>query len=175
MSRQSLIQREIRQSKPFRSRRQEAFVALLRTADLMRRKVAAVVEPHGITPQQYNILRILRGAGENGLATLAIGERLIEQTPGITRLLDRLAAKKLIRRRRCAEDRRQVLCSITSAGLNLLARLEGPVDRMDREALGGLSGSEVRQLIELLDRIRQPGRRGKFINRQTTKGEQEHE
>lgn len=157
MGPKSLIQQEIRQNKPFRSEHQEAFIALLRTADLMRRKVAAVVEPYGITPQQYNILRILRGAGEAGLATLAIGERLIEQTPGITRLLDRLDAKKLIRRRRCAEDRRQVLCSITVAGLDLLARLDDPVDRMDREALGMLSSREIRQLIELLDRIRHPG------------------
>src|SRR5215208_2200660 len=106
--RPSILQQEIRQSRPFRSRQQEAVLALLRTSDVVRRFLARIVEPHGITLQQYNVLRILRGAGEEGIPTLAIGERMIEQAPGITRLLDRLESKGLVRRSRCPEDRRQV-------------------------------------------------------------------
>ncbi len=155
MGSHSLLQREIKQNRPFRSPYQEAFVSLLRTADLMRRHAGAIVEPFGITPQQYNILRILRGAGEWGLPTLAIGERLIEATPGITRLLDRLEAKGMIRRARCTKDRRQVLCTIAAAGLDLLARLDDPMEAMDRRALGALNGKELRELIRLLDKIRQ--------------------
>src|SRR5258706_12493191 len=87
---------ELKQTKPFPSKRQEAAVALLRTADVIRRLFGAVVEPKGITVQQYNVLRILRGAGEPGLPTLDIAERMIETTPGITRLIDRLETKKLV-------------------------------------------------------------------------------
>src|SRR5229473_5817955 len=112
---------EIRQRRPFPSVAHEAIVALLRTADLVRRQVATLVEPHGITPQQYNVLRILRGAGEKGLPTLEIAERMIEQTPGITRLIDRLQTKNLVARERCLTDRRQVFCRITPAGLSLLS------------------------------------------------------
>src|ERR1700712_1466298 len=124
----SLLQREIRQGKPFRSRGQEGVVALLRTADLVRRAVSRAAEPHEITLQQYNVLRILRGAGDQGLPTREIAERMIEQAPGVTRLLDRLEAKALVRRERCAKDRRQGLCWLTPAGLDLVERLDEPVD-----------------------------------------------
>ena len=106
----SRIQQEIKQSRPFHSKAQEASIGLMRTADLVRRAVSGIVEPYGITPQQYNVLRILRGAGERGLPTLEIAERMIESTPGITRLIDRLQAKKLVVRERCLTDRRQVQC-----------------------------------------------------------------
>ncbi|HEV8579625.1 MAG TPA: MarR family transcriptional regulator [Thermoanaerobaculia bacterium] len=150
----SPLQREIRQGKPFRSQSQEVVVALLRTADLVRRIVGRVLEPYGITPQQYNVLRILRGAGEQGLPTLEIGERMIEQTPGITRLLDRLEAKKLVRRERCREDRRQVLCWLTAAGLGLVERLDEPIDSADAEAVAMLGTEEQEKLLRLLDAIR---------------------
>ncbi len=86
MTRESQLQREIKQRKPFQSRAQEAAIGLLRTADTVRREIASVVEPHGITLQQYNVLRILRGAGALGLPTLEIAARMVEQAPGITRL-----------------------------------------------------------------------------------------
>ena len=108
MEEMSQLQREIRQGKPFRSRGQEVVVALLRTADLVRRAVSQAVETHDITLQQYNVLRILRGAGDKGLPTLEIADRMIEHAPGVTRLLDRLEAKGLVRRERCREDRRQI-------------------------------------------------------------------
>ena len=97
---------EIKQSRPFPSKGEEAVVALMRTSDLVRRLVSDVVEPHGITLQQYNVLRILRGSRPDSLPTLEIAARMIEQAPGITRLLDRLERKGLIRRQRCPEDRR---------------------------------------------------------------------
>ncbi len=150
----STVLREIKQKKPFASRRQEAFVALFRTADQVRSVVAKVLEPHGITPQQYNVLRILRGSHPQGLPTLEIAERMVERTPGITRLLDRLEAKGLVRRERCPEDRRQVLCWATHEALVLLAELDTPVLEADEEALQNLSRAEVDQLIELLDKIR---------------------
>jgi DNA-binding MarR family transcriptional regulator len=149
----SRIQLEIKQTRPFASQTQEVAIALMRTADLIRRAVAAVVEPHGITPQQYNVLRILRGAGERGLPTLEIAERMIEQTPGITRLVDRLETKKFVVRERCKTDRRQVFCLITKDGLALLKKLDGPVAKAD-SILAGLSKRELTQLVELLDRAR---------------------
>jgi DNA-binding MarR family transcriptional regulator len=101
------------------------------------------------------VLRILRGAGEQGLPTLAIARRMLEQTPGITRLIDRLEAKGWVERERQRDDRRLVLCRITPAGLELLAGLDAPVQQADSELLGMLEEAERRQLICLLDRIRQ--------------------
>jgi DNA-binding MarR family transcriptional regulator len=150
----SAVQREIRQRRPFQSRSQEGVVALLRTVDLVRRSLARVVEAHGITLQQYNVLRILRGAGAEGLPTLEIAERMVEQAPGVTRLLDRLEAKGLVRRKRCPEDRRQVLCFATPAALRLLHELAAPMERADRAALGMLPAAELDALIGLLDRVR---------------------
>jgi DNA-binding MarR family transcriptional regulator len=150
----SRIQRELKQNKPFASAAQEAAVSLMRTADLIRRTVAVVVEAQGITPQQFNVLRILRGAGERGLPTLEIAERMIEQTPGITRLIDRIEAKQLVTRARCTTDRRQVFCCITAEGLALLTRLEAPLLEAEGEALGALSDRELAQLVKLLDRTR---------------------
>ena len=89
----------------------------------MRRSAAQVVEPHGVTLQQYNVLQILHDAGQDGLPTLEVAARLIEETPGVTRLMDRLEAKALIRRQRCPQDRRQHLCWLTGEGAALLARL----------------------------------------------------
>lgn len=148
------ILRELKQKKPFASPTQEAAVSLMRTADLVRRSVSAVVEPHGITPQQYNVLRILRGAGEQGLPTLEIAQRMIEQTPGITRLIDRLETKELVLRERCPTDRRQVFCRITNDGLALLARLEAPIALAEQQALSVLSPKQIEQLVSLLDLAR---------------------
>ena len=138
----------------FRSREQQATLGLLRTADAMKRSLAQVIEPHGITPQQYNVLRILRGAGPDGLPTLSIGERMIEQTPGVTRLVDRLERKGLVARTPCPKDRRRVFCRITQKGLDLLKELDDPVNRWDAQAVAVLPPSELDSFIELLDRVR---------------------
>jgi DNA-binding MarR family transcriptional regulator len=151
----SAIEREIKQSRPFPTRRQEAAVALMRTADLLRHLLAKHLEPAGITAQQYNVLRILRGSRPGPLPTLEIADRMIERTPGITRLLDRLEAKRLVHRKRCREDRRQVLCTITPAGLELLKRLDGTVNDIETRSLGHLTDEQAGQLIRLLDLIRE--------------------
>ena len=150
----SALQREIRQKKPFRSPAQEAVLGLLRTADVVRRLIARSLEPYDVTPQQYNVLRILRGAGAEGLPTLTIGERMLEDSPGVTRLIDRLIAKELVSRARSTEDRRQVLCRVTPAGLDLLAQVDALVEGRNDEAVDMLTPDEQKELIRLLDRIR---------------------
>jgi MarR family transcriptional regulator, organic hydroperoxide resistance regulator len=144
---------EIKQTRPFRSRSQEAAMALLRTANVLRRRIDSVVEPEGITSQQYNVLRILRGA-KGPLPTMEIAERMIDQTPGITRHVNNLEERGLIRREPWPGDRRQVLCQITSAGLRLLERLDRPMDELDDAFGGQLSPEQIDHLIEALDLLR---------------------
>ncbi len=148
------IRDEIAQTKPFASAAAEAVVTLLATADRVRTSLAQVVEAHGITLQQYNVLRILRGAGPEGLPTLEIAARMIEHNPGVTRLLDRLEARHLVRRARCPEDRRQVLCHASEAARRLLAGLEGPMADAGRRALAPLDPSRTAELVRLLDAVR---------------------
>jgi DNA-binding MarR family transcriptional regulator len=148
------VQQEIRQRRPFPSVAQEAVVALMRTTDLVRRQIAAFLEPHGITPQQFNVLRILRGAGADGLPTLEVAGRMIEQTPGVTRLLDRLEAKELVRRQRCPKDRRQHLCWITPRGLAVLQKIDAVSLRAAEDTLKGLRPKERETFIRLLDAVR---------------------
>ena len=150
----SALAREIRQTKPFRSVSEEAAIGLMRTADVIRRGFSAVVESEGITVQQYNVLRILRGAGERGLPTLEIADRLVEHAPGITRMIDRLIAKKLAVRDRCAEDRRIVYCAITGEGSKVVGRLDDPMLHACRAALDLLSKQDQRRLIAMLDALR---------------------
>ncbi len=150
----SRLQEEIQQSVPFKSRAQEAFLSLLRTADLARNRFADLFGPEGVTFQQYNVLRILRGAGSTGLPTLEIGARMIERTPGVTRIIDRLEAKRWVQRERCATDRRQVFCRITPAGLTLLARLDGPVDANDNAMFADIPVRELEAFIHVLDELR---------------------
>jgi len=146
---------EPRPERPLRSLHQQGAIGIARTADLLRRVLSRVIEPHGISAQQFNVLRILRGTLPERLPTLVIAERMIEQTPGITRLLDRLEKKGLVRRERCDVDRRQVMCEITPRGLALLERLDGPFARTEKEMMAVLSDDELRTLIRALDAIRE--------------------
>jgi len=148
------IQHEIKQSKPFATKSQEAYVALLRTADDSKRHVGDVLEPSGMTLQQYNVLRILRGSGEEGLPTLTVAERMIERTPGVTRLIDRMEKKGWVTRRRCTEDRRRVWCNITPDGLTLINSLDRPIEGIDDVFASALEPHEVEQLVSYLDRLR---------------------
>ncbi len=130
-----------------------AVVALLQAAARVRRALAAAVEPSGVTLQQYNVLRILRGAAPEPVATYTIAERLVEQTPGITRLLDRLDEKGLVHRVRCGADRRQVLCTLTDAGRALVQALDAPTRAVDTGALGALTPAQVRALAALVRQV----------------------
>jgi DNA-binding MarR family transcriptional regulator len=153
-TRTSELREELKQTRPFQSPAHEAVVSILRTAAVVQRHISQVVEAGGITAQQYNVLRILRGAGEAGLPTLAIRDRMIEEAAGITRLLDRLEASGFVVRERSTPDRRQVVCQITPAGLSLLATLDEPVDAVNAVALDALLVEEQRQLVGLLGAVR---------------------
>ena len=155
MPRRSItLQDEIKQTRPFRSSAEEVVVNVLRTAAVMQRTLAQVVEAHGITIQQYNVLRILRGAGEAGLPTLAIRDRMVEEAAGITRLLDKLESAGHVVRERSTPDRRQVLCHITRSGESLITALDGPMDAANQLAGTHLDDEERTTLIELLGAIR---------------------
>jgi DNA-binding MarR family transcriptional regulator len=150
------LREEIKQTKPFQDRSHAVALALVRTADESRRFMEILIAPLGISAEQYNVLRILRGAGEKGLPTLEIAARLLERTPGITRLVDKLEAKDLIRRARCATDRRQVFCTITPAGVELLNNLDEPARFQAQYFFRGLSAAQIDTLIDLLDLVRYP-------------------
>ena len=153
-TRTSKLRDELKQTRPFSSSAHEAVVSILRTAALVQRRISQVVEGSGITIQQYNVLRILRGAAPAGLPTLAIRDRMIEEAAGITRLLDKLEQAGHVVRERSTPDRRQVLCQITPAGLRLLTQLDEPVDMANEHALAMLDDAEKRKLVELLGAVR---------------------
>lgn len=132
-------------------------MAIARAGAALTRRFSDIVEPHGLTLQQYNVLQILRGAHPTPLPTLEIGERLLERTPGITRLLDRLEEKGLVRRQRSPDDRRLVLCRVTAKGLHLLASLEDEMDYADDTAVQALDERELSTLLWLLERVRSGG------------------
>jgi DNA-binding MarR family transcriptional regulator len=157
---------ELKQRRPFRSQGLESVIALLRTADLLRRNLLRTSAPYGITFQQYNVLRILRGAGEEGLPTLAIGERMVEQAPGVTRLVDRLVAKGMVVRCRGESDRRQVLCWLTADGRHLLGLLDPEMEGVAEAGVAMLDAEEKSRLLDLLTAIR--AGRGSALDRSNT-------
>ncbi len=148
------LQEEIQQVRPFRSQSQEATIALLRTASVVSRRCARVVEPHGLSLAQYNVLRILRGAGEEGLPTLAIRDRMIDEGSTVTRLLDKLEKASLVTRDRSRPDRRQVLCQITKQGEALLATLDPEIDAADLSSMAMMTPDQRQSLLALLSVIR---------------------
>ena len=150
----SALRDELKQTRPFHSAAHEALLSVLRTAAVVQRVTAQVVESSGITVQQYNVLRILRGAGGAGLPTLAIRDRMIEEAAGITRLLDKLESAGHVVRERSTPDRRQVLCQITPGGLELLAALDAPMEAMTESAFSTLDEAEKGSLVELLGAVR---------------------
>jgi MarR family transcriptional regulator, organic hydroperoxide resistance regulator len=141
---------------PKLTRYQHAYISLISAADRARSAFERFYEPYGITGQQYNVLRILRGAGPDGLPTLTIAERMIERAPGITRMIDRLTAKGLVTRQTRADDRRCVQCRITIKGLELLKELDGPVEQGNRRVVRGLTEAECATLTRLLTKLREP-------------------
>lgn len=153
--RPSRLQAEMGQARPFKSLNQEAAVALLRTASVVTRAFARLVEPSGVSWAQYNALRIIRGAGRAGIPTLTIRERMIDEGTTITRLLDKLEAAGLIHRERSEPDRRQVLCYATDEGRRLLAQLDPKVDALDEQVVGFLPEARLDSLVRTLDEIRQ--------------------
>jgi DNA-binding MarR family transcriptional regulator len=148
------LAREIKKAKPFDVREQEAFLNLARTWDVLSGEMAvSVFKPAGLTPAQYNVLRILRGAG-GALACGEIGARMIAREPDMTRLLDRLETRGLVARSREANDRRVVSVRITSAALKALEALDPQVLAAHRKQLGHMTKKELEQLIALLEKAR---------------------
>ena len=149
------IQSDIQQTKPFASLEDEAIVALQRTADRLHWRLSEMLKAHRLSPTQYNALRILRGAGNQGRACSEIAERMINRDPDITRLVDRLERRGLAVRSREGQDRRVITTRITPAGLELLQTLDGPVEEFNCKMLGALGEQRLQTLIGLLEVIRE--------------------
>ena len=148
------LQAELKQNIPFASREQEAYLALLRTADALQTQVEARLKEFGLTGTQYNALRILRGAGPEGLPCSEIGERMITHDPDITRLLNRLEDRGFVKRTRAKNDRRVICGKITPAGLKLLREMDSPLEKRGREMLRHVGQEKLKELIELLELVR---------------------
>lgn len=145
---------EIGKSTPFQTLEEEAYVGLQWTARKLSEQVEAVLSEADLSPTQYNVLRILRGAGKAGAMCREISERMITRDTDVTRLLDRLESRGLVARRRDETDRRVVRAIITASGKKVLAKLDEPVDEMNRRMLGHLGRRQLRELIELLEAAR---------------------
>ena len=149
------IQSEIKQKKPFQCQEEDLFLNIMRTADLLQRKGGDLFKAAELSPTQYNVLRILRGAGAEGLACGEIGDRMVTRDPDITRLLDRLEKRGLVKRSREKDDRRVVTIRITSAGLDFLKKLDEPVFRLHKAQLGHMETKQQETLIRLLELARE--------------------
>jgi|SRR5207249_7717500 len=149
------IQAEIKQAKPFSSLEEEALISLQRTADQLQWRISELLKPYGISPTQYNALRILRGAKGRGHSCSEIAKRMINRDPDITRLVDRLERRGLVQRTREEKDRRVVIARITPAGLELLKGLDRPVEELNRKILGHLGNQRLKTLIKLLEMARE--------------------
>lgn len=149
-----IVHSEIQQSKPITSPEQAAFITILRTAEYLQARNADFLKQYELSPTQYNALRILRGAGKEGLPCTDVGDRMINRDPDITRLLDRLEKRRLVKRSRSQQDRRVILARITTPGLTLLRTLDHPVEEFLENLLSHLGTKRLLDLVELLDRTR---------------------
>ncbi len=149
----SQLQFEIKQTKGFTSTAEEALLNLQRTADHIQIAFTRLFREHGITSQQYNVLRILRGAGEP-LPILEVGERMVTVVPAITGLIDRLEKQGLVRRTRSEADRRVVTVTILGKGLKLLSDLDKPITQLTDQLLDHMDDKELKQAIKLLEKLR---------------------
>jgi DNA-binding MarR family transcriptional regulator len=155
------LQSEIKQTVPFRSLEEEAHLSIIRTADQLMHTGALVLKEHGLTSTQYNVLRILRGAGAEGLPSGEVADRMITREPDITRLLDRMEGRGWVHRRRDPDDRRVMRVWITLAGRELTDRLDGPVAKQLQASLSHLGDARLAQLSDLLGTVREGGKGGK--------------
>lgn len=147
------LQHELKKKHPFESLEQEAALNVVRTGDRLQNRFLRLFRKFGLTPSQYNILRILRGEG-GPLPSLEIAERMIQVTPAITGLLDRLEGQGWVVRNRCEEDRRVVYIALTPAGAALLKKIDEPLNKLHGDLLGHLTGAELKELSRLLEKAR---------------------
>ena len=148
------LQQEIRRSKPFESAEVEAFLSLERTAGVLQNQLTQVLKPSGVSPAQYNVLRILRGAGADGLPCGEIGDRMIQRDPDVTRLIDRMEHRGWVARVRSTADRRVVRVRILESALQLLAELDAPVLELHKRQFADLKPESVQALIEAFELLR---------------------
>jgi DNA-binding MarR family transcriptional regulator len=153
----STLSRELRQQKPFKSLHEEAYLSVVRTETVLRDAFDRVLAERGLSRVQYNILRILRGAGANGLCRYEIGERLVSRMPDVSRRLDHMEQAGLISRVRSTEDRRLVNTTLTPEGLSLVNELDEPVQREFQARLGHMTDDQLQSLIDLLGVARSAG------------------
>jgi DNA-binding MarR family transcriptional regulator len=149
------LQQELKQQKPFGSLEEAAFLNLLRTASILSERVGEVLKAKGLTPTQYNVLRILRGAGPAGLSCSEVGERMVTRDSDITRLVDRMEKMGLVARERSTEDRRVVTTRITKGAMRLVGELDQPVLELHRRQLQHMEPAELDSLVALLEKARQ--------------------
>ncbi len=149
------LKTEIKQNKPFPSIEEEVFLNLARTADILQRRFVELFKKFDLSPTQYNMLRILRGAGDKGSACGEIGERMVTRDPDITRLVDRLEKRSLVQRSREAKDRRVITTRVTEAGLKILSEMDRPVTELHKTQLGHLTKKQAQELIQLLELSRE--------------------
>ena len=145
---------ELKQRKPFRNLREEAMLNIWRTGDVLAEGLDLLLKSYDLSRGQYNVLRILRGAGEEGIPFGEVAERLLTRGPDVTRMVDRLARGGLAERVRVARDRRVILAKITPRALILLAELDGPVARLTDRMMGQLPNTRLKALIKCLEELR---------------------
>ena len=150
------LAKEIRQTKPFQSREEEALLNLGRTYEFLEQRLAELLKQYQLTPTQYNMLRILRGAGADGVTCSQATERMLSPDPDVTRLLDRMEAQDLIRRERSKEDRRVVITRITDRGLELTNRIDAPLSQLLRQYLGRVGQARLKRTGRYLEALREP-------------------
>jgi len=150
----SALADELKQSKPFTSLKEEAALSIARTAAVLDHQVSQALKAHALTPSQYNVLRILRGAGTEGLCRNEVGARLVTKVPDVTRLLDRMESAGLISRQRGSEDRRYVTTRISRKGLDLVDRLDKPMRDLLQALLGHVSEKDLRAVVDGLAEVR---------------------
>ena len=148
------IQAELKQTRPIGSLEEEAYLNVLRTSNTLSQGVGELLRSHDLTQAQYNVLRILRGAGERGLNASDIAGRMISRDPDVTRLVDRLEKRGLVDRWRCSEDRRVVWTRISPAGLALIDPIDAPLNELHRQLLSHMPPDRLQTLIELLEEAR---------------------
>lgn len=151
-----MLKDEIKKKKPFDDPAEEAYLNLLRTATVLAADFERLFKNAGLSEPQYNVLRILRGAGGDGLPCLEVGARMITRVPDITRLVDRLEAAGLVERRRTSEDRRVVMISITKKGLEAIAPLDAELTAIHKRQMGHMTRRELEELSRLLEKARHP-------------------
>jgi DNA-binding MarR family transcriptional regulator len=148
------LQQDLKQKKPFRSLQQEAYLSVVRTSTALTDAIEDLLKTRGISATQYNVLRILRGSGAEGLCRNELRDRMLTRMPDMTRLLDRMEQADLVVRAREGEDRRMVMTRITAKGRRLLDDLDTPVMALHRKQMAGLTDAQLRSLSDLLTLVR---------------------